>query len=245
MAADPLTPRAVLLDIEGTVAPISFVYEKLFPYARIHGPSFIRQFWKSGPMETAREQLTELNAGDRESGAPRIESGTAELEIRTTIEYYLWLMDQDRKVTPLKTIQGLVWAEGFERTGLESEIFEDVPRALRRWREHGRLVGIFSSGSVLAQRQVFRHSNRGDLTPFIHTYFDLGIGDKRSKSSYLSIARSLDTVPHKIVFVSDVVAELDAALAAGMRTALSIRPGNAGCPEKRQHTIVRSFDDLP
>jgi enolase-phosphatase E1 len=236
--------RAVLLDIEGTITPISFVYETLFPYARAHGPQFIRENWVSDAICRARAQLREVNETDRVQGAPYIEVARQDLELQTTIEYYLWLMDRDRKVTPLKAIQGLVWAEGYRRGELKSEIFEDVPRAFSRWREQGLKIAIFSSGSILAQRQLLQNSDRGDLTGFIAAYFDTETGGKRQKESYASIVKALDTAAAGTLFVSDVVAELDAAVEAGMGAALARRPGNAEPTEPYAHRPVRSFDEL-
>ena len=236
--------RAILLDIEGTITPISFVYETLFPYARLHGPKFLRESWDKESTQNARAQLRLLNETDRAGGAPRIDVASRDVELQTTIEYYLWLMDRDRKVTPLKSIQGLVWAEGYRTGDLKSEIFEDVPRAFSRWREQGLAIAIFSSGSVLAQRQLLQNSDRGDLTRFIAGCFDTETGGKRQKESYTSIAKTLDTAASHVLFISDVVPELDAAVAAGMGTALARRPGNAEPTEPHVHRPVRSFDDL-
>ena len=233
----------MLLDIEGTVAPVSFVYDILFPYARIHGPRFIREHWDGEMLREARMQLWELNKVDESKGAPRLSNSTREIEISAVCEYYQWLMARDSKVPPLKTIQGFIWERGFNAGDLMSQIFADVPAAFSRWRDQGKIIAIYSSGSALAQQQVFRHSDRGDLTPFIATYFDTRIGGKREARSYSAIAHHLGLEPSAILFASDVLEELDAAQSAGLATVLCVRPGNAAVTRAHNYKIVRSFDE--
>jgi enolase-phosphatase E1 len=152
-------------------------------------------------------------------------------------------MDRDRKSTGLKSIQGRVWEEGYRSGELKSEVYPDVPPALEYWRHQGVDIAIFSSGSVQAQRALFAHTSAGDLTRFIHAYFDTTIGPKGSPESYGRIAAALGRTPSEVLFVSDVSAELDAALAAGMRTALCVRtPGTA--PSTGAHPVIRAFDQL-
>jgi enolase-phosphatase E1 len=123
-------------------------------------------------------------------------------------------------------------------------VFDDVPRAFVRWREAGIPIGIYSSGSVLAQQWLFRTTASGDLTPFIRWYFDTAVGPKRDPASYARIAQAAELFPADITFVSDISAELDAARDAGMRTILSVRPGNAPQPQN-DHRAIASFDNLP
>ena len=158
--------------------------------------------------------------------------------------YAEWLMDRDRKSTPLKTLQGKIWEEGYQRGELVGEVFADVPPALSRWHAQGAPVGIFSSGSVLAQQLLFRHSSAGDLTPFLRWYFDTTTGKKADSDSYRRIAAAMNMPPQAIVFVSDIVAELDAARDAGLQTRLSIRPGNAPPPPAQGHAVIRTFDEF-
>jgi enolase-phosphatase E1 len=141
-------------------------------------------------------------------------------------------------------VQGEVWKEGYQRGELVGEVFADVPAALARWQAEGVPIGIFSSGSVLAQRLLFRHSSAGDLTPFLRWYFDTTTGKKADADSYRRIAAAMNTPPHAIVFVSDVAAELDAARDAGLQTRLALRPGNAPLPPACGHVMVRTFDEL-
>ena len=153
-------------------------------------------------------------------------------------------MDADSKDPSLKELQGHIWEEGYRSGALRGEVFADVAPALDRWQREGVSVGVFSSGSVLAQRLLFRHSTAGDLTRFITWHFDTAVGAKIEAASYARIANSMAVPPPSITFVSDVVRELDAAAAAGLRTALSVRPGNPAQPAGHRHPAVQTFDGL-
>lgn len=153
-------------------------------------------------------------------------------------------MNQDSKDSELKELQGRIWEEGYRAGQLAGEIFDDVPRALKRWQDERIDVGVFSSGSVLAQKLLFRHSTAGDLAPFLKWHFDTAVGPKTDANSYERIAASMGMPPSLITFVSDVVRELDAARDAGLRTALSLRPGNPPQPGGHRHPVIRSFDEL-
>jgi enolase-phosphatase E1 len=156
---------------------------------------------------------------------------------------YLALMDGDSKAPELKALQGRIWEQGYRDGSLVGQVFDDVPRAFARWHAAGVPIGIFSSGSVLAQQWLFRRSSAGDLTPFLRWHFDTAVGGKRDVASYARIAATVALPPVGITFVSDVVGELDAARAAGMETILTERPGNAPQPP-HDHRAIRSFDEL-
>jgi enolase-phosphatase E1 len=156
---------------------------------------------------------------------------------------FLALMDQDSKDGELKALQGRIWDEGYRDGALAGQVFDDVPRAFARWRGAGVPIGIYSSGSVLAQQLLFRTIPSGDLTSLISWYFDTSIGAKREIGSYTHIAERVGVLASGITFVSDVVAELDAARAAGMETVLSVRRGNAPQPPS-DHRTITSFDQL-
>ena len=225
----------ILLDIEGTTTPIAFVTDTLFPYARTHLPHYLAQ--QAGTPE-CRRAVSRLRAeydAERAAGEP-----VPEWSPRT---YLAWLMDRDRKSPALKELQGRVWEEGYRNGTLVGPVYEDVPRALGRWRDAGVAVGIFSSGSVRAQQWLFRRSTAGDLTPFLSWHFDTGVGGKRDAASYAHIAADVYVPASEILFVSDVAAELDAARAAGMQTALIVRPGNPPQPQTG-HRVVTSLDPL-
>ena len=159
-------------------------------------------------------------------------------------ERMLALMDQDSKDPGLKELQGQIWEEGYRTGELRGLVFEDVQPALTRWSRAGIGTGIFSSGSVLAQTLLFAHSTSGDLSPLLRWHFDTAVGKKTDAESYRRIAAEMGQLPAAILFVSDVVAELDAARQAGMRTALSIRPGNPPQPADHGHPQISSFDQL-
>lgn len=231
----------VLLDIEGTTTPIDFVLRVLFEDARARVLDFLKR--RAGDPELARDAagLRDEHARDQAAGrTPPAWDGSPE----ATAAYVRWLIDQDRKLTPLKSLQGKIWAEGFAAGRLRGQVYDDVPRALERWTRAGRRVAIFSSGSVEAQQLLFRHSDHGDLTPLLSGYFDTTSGPKREASSYRRIAAELGAPASAGLFVSDVPAELDAAREAGMATALAVRSAPAA-PAADAHRVVESFDELP
>jgi enolase-phosphatase E1 len=152
-------------------------------------------------------------------------------------------MDRDRKSTGLKSLQGKIWEEGYRAGDLRGEVYPDVPPALERWRREGVDVAIFSSGSVQAQRSLFGSTAAGDLTRFIRDYFDTTTGPKTAPMSYARIAAALERSPSEVLFVSDITAELDAALTAGMQTALCVREPGTAAPAGA-HPVIRTFDGL-
>ena len=154
------------------------------------------------------------------------------------------LMDHDSKSTPLKEVQGRIWEDGYRRGELTGEVFADVPDAFARWRARGLAIAIFSSGSVLAQQLLFRHSSAGDLTRFLDAYFDTTTGAKTDSASYRRIAGSLHVPADAVLFVSDSVRELDAAREAGLETRIALRPDNPAQPDGHHHDPVADFNDL-
>lgn len=232
-------PRLYLLDVEGTVAPISLVYEQLFPYARQHLAEFLLTHIEDAAAHADLALLAEENRADPE--APRIlDDG----DPRQTIAYLNWLMDRDRKSTALKSLQGRIWKKGFESGELKGILFADVPAALDRWSASGQ-VAIYSSGSIDAQRLLFRYSIFGDLTDRIAAYFDTRTGAKTSSTSYSAIAAAMNLQQRQVLFLSDVVRELDPAREAGFGTRLVVREGNAPVADPHGHIAVHSFDCLP
>ena len=229
------TPKVYLLDIEGTVAPLTLTGEVLFPYARRHVGEFLAQHAEDSSVRRDIELLAEENRVDAEVQR----TGGGEMEEPT--RYLLWLMDWDRKSTALKSLQGKIWKAGFESGELKGTLFEDVPEALARWARDAR-VAIYSSGSVEAQKLLFRYSNFGDLTGLISGYFDTRVGAKRESGSYAAIAAELKAASGEVLFFSDVVAELDAAREAGCRTRLVVRPGNAPVADTHGHDAISSFN---
>ena len=237
---------AVLLDIEGTTTPITFVYEVLFPYARRNLHRHLGQHVSSAEYAPLFDRLRdEYNADpDARAALPPWTDAPAAARLICVVQYCEWLMDRDRKSTGLKELQGRIWREGYESGDLVSDVFPDVPDALTRWRARDLGIGIFSSGSVLAQQLLFRYSSAGDLTRFINWHFDTTTGGKTASESYRRIARAMHLPPDAILFLSDVVGELDAARDAGMRTMLSVRPGNKSVPPSHGHPTTERFDEL-
>ena len=193
-------PKAILLDIEGTTSSIAFVAETLFPYARKHLPAFV-----AARCEDIAPLLAEV------PGDP--------------VETLLKWIDEDRKATPLKTLQGMIWEQGYADGELEGHVYPDTPEALRRWADMGIPVYVYSSGSIAAQKLIFGHSIAGDLTPLLSGYFDTTSGSKRESESYARIAQAIGLGAGDILFVSDIQQEVDAALDAGMRATLIAREG--------------------
>ena len=220
--------RAILLDIEGTTTPIAFVHDVLFSYAREH----VREFLNENSATDDIALLRAEHAVDVQEGRhppPLVE------------EYVQWLIALDRKSTGLKSLQGKIWRQGYEEGSLKSQVFDDVAPAFQRWRERGLRISIFSSGSVLAQQLLFAHTEVGDLTRFIESYFDTNVGKKGDAESYRCIAEAIGLDPEQILFISDVVAELQAAQQAELKTIMSIRPGN---PKQPEYPSIRSFNEI-
>jgi enolase-phosphatase E1 len=239
----PIT--TLLLDIEGTTTPIDFVYETLFPYARRKVKPYLEMGLSSEDVRADIAALLEENVEDARKGVdpPLLNGSVEQISIDDIVAYVHWLMDRDRKSSPLKSLQGKIWEEGYKRGELRGEVFEDVPRAFRRWQEQAKQICIYSSGSVLAQKLLFSSTKHGDLTPFISSYFDTSVGPKKDGASYERIAAKLERSPREILFVSDVTAELDAAATSGLNVILCVRPGNQVASPG--YTAIRSFDELP
>jgi enolase-phosphatase E1 len=238
--------RGILLDIEGTVSPLAFVHEILFPYARSHVRDFLLEQFGSGDIAADLRALRAEHAVDVEQKLqpPPLSNGLRNAEIDSIAAYVSWLIDRDRKTVGLKSLQGKIWRSGYLDGTLKAQIFADVPQAIEGWRRLGLQISIFSSGSSLAQQLFFAHTVSGDLTEYIDNYFDTTIGSKTAIESYLRIATALFLRPMEALFISDVVAELDAASNAGLQTLLSIRPGNRPLAFPSRHQIIQNFDEI-
>jgi enolase-phosphatase E1 len=237
----PAACSTILLDIEGTTTPIDFVYQVLFPYARHHAAAFLA----ANPHSTREDVagLADENAADIAAGLdpPRIRTGSSALDLAP---YVHWLMDRDRKSTPLKSLQGKIWEAGYRSGELRGQVFDDVPPALTAWRERGKRIAIYSSGSVLAQQLLFGSTEAGDLTRFIASYFDTAVGSKLDAASYRHISEALEIEPARIVFISDVTGELTAAQEARLGVLLSIRPGNPAQENASAYRAIHSFAEV-
>jgi enolase-phosphatase E1 len=229
--------RAVLTDIEGTTSSIAFVKEVLFPYARRALPAFLKA--RREDPEVARW----VDAVAAEIGAASQDPCIAEV-------LQGWI-DEDRKHTALKALQGLLWREGYASGDYAAHVYPDAVAALRRWHAQGLALYVYSSGSVAAQKLFFGHSEAGDLLPLFSGHFDTEIGGKRESASYARIADSISMPASDILFLSDVVEELDAARKAGMATVLIDRPQDYAQPRAgeaahghRRETGFEALDPL-
>jgi enolase-phosphatase E1 len=238
--------RAVLLDIEGTVTPIRFVHDVLFPYARTRLRTYLTQYFDSDEVRPDLDKLREEYVIDLSEGRqpPLLPVIDEQGSIDSIVPYLEWLMDQDRKSPGLKSLQGRIWEQGYRDGSLKAPIFPDVVPALKRWHREATDISIFSSGSVLAQKLLFQFTEAGDLTRYIRDYFDTSTGSKSDQESYLRIASNLSHSPNAVLFVSDVVAELEAASKAGMKTLLCIRPGNGLQSSINRFQSIESFQEI-
>lgn len=229
--------KAILLDIEGTTTPINFVHKVLFPYSRERMNSFVAMHF--GELRKEIEELVDESSHDEKYTVP-----VDPLEPGSVAAYLEHLIDTDRKSTPLKSIQGKIWQEGYRTGDLLAEVFDDVPEAFKRWSAADKEIAIYSSGSALAQRMLFRHTDKGDLTDHISDYFDTNVGAKREPESYETIAARMGYLPREITFLSDVLEELDAAASIGMACVLVDRPGHPERAPELKFKRVTSFDQL-
>jgi enolase-phosphatase E1 len=238
--------RAILLDIEGTTTPITFVHDVLFSYAQSHVRNFLVEHSDSAELLADLLRLREEHAIDLKQNLqpPALIEGPPDAEIDSMVAYVNWLIDRDRKSTGLKSLQGKIWKQGYVDGTLKAELFADVAPALERWRCAGLKISIFSSGSALAQKLLFAHTEAGDLTRFISDYFDTTVGSKTDVQSYRQIAAALGLTASGVLFISDAVVELAAASDAGMQTLLCVRPGNHSQSLADRCQIIQSFDEI-
>jgi enolase-phosphatase E1 len=238
--------RGILLDIEGTITPITFVHDVLFPYARAHVKDYLALHFDAAEASADLAKLREEHALDLQQRRepPPLVAAPREDAIDSFVSYVFWLMDQDRKSPGLKSLQGKIWEQGYTDGYLTAPLFADVLPALEKLRRAGLQTAIFSSGSVLAQKLLFKHTNAGDVSALIDRYFDTTTGPKTASAGYRQIALVLGLAAAEVVFISDVVAELDAACAAGMQTLLCVRPGNQPQTPHSRHRVIDSFAQL-
>jgi len=225
---------AIVTDIEGTTSSISFVKDVLFPYARKALPAFVRLHGRD-PEVRKWLDVTAADVG-----------GACQDEMLAEV-LQGWI-DEDRKHPALKALQGIIWASGYNEGAYRAHVYDDAVAGLRRWHAAEHPLYVYSSGSVPAQKLLFGHSTAGDLTPLFSGYFDTAIGGKRERTSYRNLVQALDRKPSDVVFLSDVVEELDAARAEGIDTVLLDRREDYPVPRIGQatngHRRVESFTDI-
>ncbi|WP_201313167.1 acireductone synthase [Dyella sp. EPa41] len=222
--------RAIVTDIEGTTSSIRFVKDVLFPYARERLPAFVETH---GDTPEVQHWLHEAAK----------EAGIVEAPRQEVIEMLLRWIDEDRKSTALKALQGMIWKDGYANGDYQAHMYPEVSARLHAWRADGLHLYVYSSGSVPAQKLFFGYSEAGDLTPLFSGYFDTETGPKRERASYEKIAEAIGEQPGHILFLSDIVEELDAAKAAGLHTGWLLREPLA-LPDAPRHPAYRDFDAI-
>lgn len=222
----------VVVDIEGTTSASAFVFDVLFPYAAERFPAWLDEH----AGEAARDRIV---------AAVVSEAGLADPSDETVVATLRTWVAEDRKATPLKELQGLIWQQGFADGELVSDFFPDALAALSQWHDAGLPISVYSSGSVLAQRNWYAHSPQGDLTDWIAGYYDTAnAGPKRESGSYRAIAEAIGVEPNRLLFCSDVVAELDAAREARWQVVRVRRPGEPHSVENSAYPEVAAMTDI-
>ncbi|WP_028080068.1 acireductone synthase [Solimonas soli] len=220
--------KAIVTDIEGTTSSIDFVHETLFPYAKQRLRAFLREQAGDDRVQHLLDDVEQIVGRD--------------LSIDEAADVLDQWIAEDRKLTPLKTLQGLIWKVGYENGELQGHVYADTPEYLKRWHAAGKALYVYSSGSVEAQRLIFGHTAYGDLTPLFSGYFDTRIGAKREAASYRAILREIGLAGREVLFLSDVGAELDAAREAGLATCQLLRDAKA--QPAPAHPQARDFADV-
>ena len=224
-------PTFILTDIEGTTTSVSFVYDVLFPYFR-ENIQKVRTMISLPEVQAIFQETIRL-AQENDN----VIIATNDEVIETLIRW----SNEDKKITPLKNLQGILWKEAYESALIKGHVYEDVAPALQYWKENGIQLGVFSSGSIAAQKLIFGYSVAGDLTPYFSAYFDTTTGGKREVETYIKISQELNIQPSEILFLSDIIEELEAAQQAGLQTIQLVRPGTIA----NWKSTAASFSDIP
>ena len=239
--------RGILLDIEGTTSSISFVYDMMFPYVREHLDRFLSDHWGEPELQEALAVLLSeysTHQGDSNWLAEFDNTVTPEDLQVAHAKNINRLMDADIKAPGLKKLQGMIWESGFNSGEMVAHLYDDVEPAIKRWKEAGLDLRIYSSGSIQAQKLFFGHTIKGDLLPCLTRHYDRSYGPKCEPTSYQMIVSDYGMPANRILFVSDIVEELDAANEARMQIALSVRPGNKPFDNPKGYPEIESFDQL-
>ena len=221
--------RAIVTDIEGTTSSISFVHDVLFPYAREHMADFIRSHADDPKISSHINDVRE-------------EAGQQDLGLDDVIAQLIKWIDEDRKITPLKALQGLIWEKGFKAGDYHGHIYDDALEQLKKWHQQGIDLYIYSSGSVYAQKLLFGHTEHGDLNYLFKGYFDTNIGGKKEVAAYQNILTELQLPASEVLFLSDVKEELDAAKQAGINTIWLAR--DSAIDSTAAHRQVKDFSAI-
>lgn len=231
--------KLILTDIEGTTSSISFVKDVLFPYAADHLPAFVKANINDEKVQIALQQTAELAAEDDEN----ISADNTDALIAKLLQW----ISEDRKATPLKALQGLIWKTGYENGDYKAHMYPDATEYLKKWHDSGLPLYVYSSGSVKAQELFFGYSQDGNLLPLFKGHFDTLMGGKREAQSYLNILAELQKThaglnAEDVLFLSDIKEELDAAKEAGIQTVWLVREDDI--PADAEHKAVKSFAEI-
>lgn len=222
--------KTIITDIEGTTTPISFVKDVLFPYSYEKIESFIKENLNNPEVLRILNDVKKLENKD------------------LTIEEIIWILkkwiEEDKKITPLKEIQGLIWEEGYKTRQLEGFIYPDAYENLKSWFDNGLKIYVYSSGSVKAQKLLFSNTNYGDINYLFSGYFDTNIGNKKDSESYLKITKEINILPENILFLSDNPDEIIAAAKSGIKVIRLVRPNDAEYIKNFSYMQVESFDEI-
>ena len=236
----------LLLDIEGTTCPVSFVSDILFPFAKQKLSSYIKAYGNDNSQNKAIQEAKKEWEEDQSERSRQLKRQVDLQQISAIdglIQYLKHLISIDRKSTALKDLQGQIWEHGYNKGELKAELFPETTECLQQWHQHGITLSVYSSGSIQAQKLLYRHTSEGNLEPLFSHWFDTHIGPKKATKSYTTIISRLNTAPGNIWFVSDNGAECDAARTAGMQTLFSLRDGN---PDRipRDHKVIQSLREV-
>ena len=223
-----MTIKAILTDIEGTTSSIDFVHNVLFPYAARKLPDYVRANESDPPIAAILDDV-------------RREINEPDADVEAVIKVLLGWIAEDQKIGALKTLQGYIWQHGYENGDFSGHIYDDAVQYLRIWSDHGIALYVYSSGSVAAQKLLFGHSDAGDLCPLLSGYFDTQVGHKSQAGAYTTISQQIALPAQDILFLSDVVEELDAAAEAGMQTMQIVRDDDV---VTGSHRIAHDFNEV-
>lgn len=221
--------RAIVTDIEGTTSSISFVHDVLFPYARQHIRQFVCRSVQDG---RATPHINDV----------RMQTGRMDMSLNEVADQLIQWIDEDKKITPLKALQGMIWEEGYKNGDFKGHVYADAVECLRTWQQQGLKLYVYSSGSIYAQKLLFVFSDFGDMTPLFSGYFDTTTGGKSEAESYRKITAALALPADEVLFLSDIEKELDAARAAGMKTIWLVRKDALNA--QVAHCQVSNFRDI-
>ncbi|KAM8939357.1 enolase-phosphatase E1 [Pelodytes ibericus] len=248
----PATVTTLLLDIEGTTTPITFVKDVLFPYIKDNVKEYLHKHWDEKLCQEDVALLKKQAETDAHIAGfvpiPSFSENEKDLQkvIQGIVDNIFWQMTLDRKTTALKQLQGHMWRSAYMTGEVRGEVYEDVVPAFHKWREAGMRLFIYSSGSVEAQKLLFGYSMEGDLLKFFDGHFDTTIGHKVESESYTNIAKSIGCSTENILFLTDVITEAEAAKEAGVHVAVVVRPGNAPLTDedKCNYHLISSFSEI-